>query len=213
VRIVLLARDDRKLRGSLGFRYAGFEAADGPKFVIVQRLHQFRRFFVVERRPKLRSLIWISEPGRHDADDGIRLGVEVNCLIEDGRITAKAPLPQSPAQDGRAIRRRLIVCRSERASQHWLDAKQRKQIPRTLPGMHFFGKLSARSRQAVFRGVGPHDCQIREAMAPLFPFGEHAASNHVIREFVIHAPLIQADQPLGVVKRQRCEEYGTDDSE
>ena len=50
-------------------------------------------------------------------------------------------------------------------------------------------------------------------MAPLFPFGEHAASNHVIREFVIHAPLIQADQPLGVVKRQRCEEYGTDDSE
>src|SRR5437879_9632991 len=108
------AHNDRKLRPRLSLSYTRFEAPDDREFVIVYCLHEFRRLFMVCRRPQLHTLFWIGKPRRHHADDRVRLGVKMNGLIQDCGISAEASLPQSPAEDDRGTCRGLIDRKSTR---------------------------------------------------------------------------------------------------
>src|SRR5206468_8193630 len=60
------AHNDRKLRPRLSLSYTRFEAPDDREFVIVYCLHEFRRLFMVCRRPQLHTLFWIGKPRRSE---------------------------------------------------------------------------------------------------------------------------------------------------
>ncbi len=79
--VVQPPNDQRKLRRRSRLGCVQVEAPDGDEFVIVKSLNGFGGFFVIDRRPQLRGLRWIRKPGRHHADDGIGLHVEMDGLI------------------------------------------------------------------------------------------------------------------------------------
>ena len=72
------------------------------------------------------------EPGRHHADDGVRLVVDLDAPADDRRIAAEAALERRPAQENRPRRRLrlLLVVGTERAAERGVGAEHREEIGR-----------------------------------------------------------------------------------
>src|SRR5207237_10865937 len=84
-----------------------------------------------ERRPDVdRAARRKIEVRRHDADDGVRLCVELNRAAEDARRPAEMPLPERAADDGDVVLARLAFFGGERAAEDRVRAKHGEQIRR-----------------------------------------------------------------------------------
>src|SRR5215470_17626452 len=106
----------------------------------IQSLHTLCGFLVVNGGPQLGALLRIGKPGWHNPDDGIGFGIQAYRLVQNRRIAAKAPFPQSPAQDDRPICGWPIVLRSETSSKYWPDSKCWEQLPGALRCVYLFWK-------------------------------------------------------------------------
>jgi len=94
--------------------------------VIVQHLHLRGSVLVGCGRPQLHGAVRIGKPRRHNADDGVRPGIEENRLAQNRDIAAETALPEVPAKEGRSIRGGTVVGRGEVATQGRLDAEYRE---------------------------------------------------------------------------------------
>src|SRR6516162_2138345 len=112
-----LPRDDAQVRRCFLSRYSWLQPPYDTKHVVVEGGHYLFREFVIDGPPQLRAGIRKLEPSRHDADDCIRLGIDVDGAVQDGWVSTETTLPQTRTKHNCAVRRRTIVRRCEAASQ------------------------------------------------------------------------------------------------
>src|SRR6266700_2511579 len=124
-----LPGDDAQVRCRFLSRYSWPQPPNDTKHVVVDGRHYPLCEFVENEPPELCSGIWKLEPLRHDTDDCIRLGIDVDGAVQDGWITAESALPQARTQHNCAVRRRTIVCQCEAATENWIHSECGEQIP------------------------------------------------------------------------------------
>ena len=84
-----------------------------------------------ERRPDVDVAAWRKiECRRHDADDGVRLRVELNRPADRTRRSAEVTRPERTAQDCNAIRAWLLFLRKKRPAERGRGAEHLEQIRR-----------------------------------------------------------------------------------
>jgi hypothetical protein len=91
------------------------------------------------------------EAARKNANNGERFLVEQNVPANDTGIAAEPALPQSVGDDRHLVMTGLIFFGDEGATEHWLDAKQTKEICRSVDAEDLFGL--ARTGEVVKPGA------------------------------------------------------------
>lgn len=61
-------------------------------------MHVVRAIGSFEGNPEFRGVRWKGEVGWQNADDGVRIGVQINGFAEDLGIAAEAAFPKSVAE-------------------------------------------------------------------------------------------------------------------
>src|SRR5215471_4162732 len=200
-----LPRDDAQIRRCFPGRYSWLQPPYDTKHVVVERGHYLFREFVIDGSPELRTGIRKLEPCRHDADDCIRLGIDVDGAVQDGWISAESTLPQARAQHHCAVRRGTIVCRCEAAAQCWLDSECGEQIPGDMCSIQCFRQLTARRREVST--VVSNQGQTAEAGVLSVPHSVDTAGNLVVRKVAATGgrctALVERQQPIRIGERQR----------
>ena len=109
-----------------------------------------------------------------DANDEIRLTVELNVRADDARIRPEASLPQSIAEDSRAATVWAIFCSSKYAAGEDRRAEETKVV---LGDMHCFQLLGIAAASQIESGAGlvkTSDCvENARLLVPDVEFGEH----------------------------------------
>src|SRR5258708_31762542 len=96
--VVDARRDEGQVGCALGCGGSWVERAHYVKHVYAERSHLFLGPVVVDRCPELNGWVRKIEPGGHDADDGVGLGVQIDRPVLDVGFTAVAALTQSPTE-------------------------------------------------------------------------------------------------------------------
>src|SRR5215468_2828121 len=187
----------------------GFSLPITPEPVIVDRSHVLGRFLVVRRKEDLDFRLGEAEPTRHHADDGVGLGIEIDLAADDGSVSAEAAFPKHPTEYGGALGGWLIIFGRERASDEGLDTKRGKQVPGTNRSADLLGQRAA-VRQVVLRPVLIQR-EAGERLALAFPFAINARRGPVKGEAL--AALVQSNELLRAIERQRFQENRPDDGE
>ena len=96
--IVQALRDDGEIGGGLFRVHSRLQSTNGEEGVVVEHGHEGCGGVMVERSPQFGACIGKGEPCGHDADDGVRFGVDVDGSIDDGGVGGKAALPEVPTK-------------------------------------------------------------------------------------------------------------------
>src|ERR1700722_17347637 len=200
-----LPRDDAQVRRCFLTRYSWFQPPHDTKHVVVEGGHYTFWEFVINGRPELRTGSRKLEPCRHDADDRIRLGIDIDGAVQGGRISTESTLPKARAQHNRAVGRKTIVGRCEPAPQGWIHSECGEQIPGDMRLIECFRQLTAPRREVGT--VLSEEGQTAEAGVLCIPRSVDATGNLVVRKVAAAGSrgtaLVERHQSIGVRERQR----------
>src|SRR5262249_42534232 len=94
-----------------------------------------------------------AEARGHYSDDGHAPAVNSDCATDDSRIAAKAPAPQTIADDRRRSRAGFVFFLKKMPALRRLHADQRKKArrdPRAIDTLSAFGRAAAHQRERHF---------------------------------------------------------------
>src|SRR5437899_6764537 len=183
------------------------QARHNTRKVIVMMPEDIRGHARRKWNPDLNVRVGIREPLRKHADNRVRLAVEMDLPVDNGWISAEAPLEETPRKHN-GVPIRTIFALGERTSDRCVQPEQRKKIPAPATRLHQFGQFSALSCQ-VELPVAPcsHIFKAVSLSAPIVVVGR---SNRVVVELLrIHAGvaemLIDHHQTVWIAERKRPE--------
>ncbi len=161
-------------------------------------------------QPEFGAIFHAAEPGRHDADDGVRLAVELKGAADDRGIAAESPLPQRIAQDDDGIAlRHFVLFGPEGAAEGGMDAEQRKIRLGDVFGRDALPLVHAGEGRAGVREEG-HVLERAALRAPVAVVRHGGAPAFHLRPLDIAPQFDQAGR-RGI--RERAEDDGIDDAE
>ena len=193
---------------------SGFEPGDRAGKVIAPKLvGRQREAREAHRRPHFGAAFFLRSPrrlksGRHDADDAVRVGIELHDAAEDMRIAAERAPPEPVADDNLFIEARRRIRGIEGGAELRFHSEQREVVRRDDQQSD---TLRPRETGEIVV-VEPGRRDILEDTGPLeiLPFRRRHAD--VLRA---HAKQIVLDsyELFGVRKRQRVQQRGVDNTE
>src|SRR5262249_40412539 len=151
----------------------------------------------------------VLELWRHHADDSDIAFVERDLLIEDGRISAKTPLPKRVAQHNDSPISFQPFFRDERSTQRRFHSEHVQVVGRHHPALQSLWLTSA--RQVHRYSIGDRSGNLREALALLAIVQKVRRRDALL--FVVTCPSPKPQQPLRLGERQRLQQHGVDDAE
>ena len=188
----------------LGERDARFHPRERlkPEADAARRVHiQWHRQHDRRARPKERE-----RRGQH-ADDFSRPAVDDQLLADDVVRAPETALPVAMGQHHSPRRAGRIVFGAEGATENGLHAQQRQCRRADEQSLHPFRIAASRDRHlGRIPGADPLEYLVVLAIRQI-------RARAVIRAGPVRRDLLQAHQPLGLVKRQRLQQHTVDDAE
>lgn len=161
-----------------------------------------------QRHPQLRFQRH-RHPRRHDPDNGMGHASQIQGLAQSVGGSAKAPLPESVAQNHDIILALHLVLGTEPLSHLGLQAQNREKVRHDPSG--------PQANRFAFAGEvdpGRPECrEIFQGVALLFPVGERGKRSDVVAD--AEAPVVepQHDEAFRLGERRRRQQHGVDDAE
>ena len=125
----------------------------------------------------------------------------MNLFADDGRVTGKTALKQTPGQQDDGVTFGLIFSRCEDAAEGRSHAEKRKQIGRATRALHHFRQFGMHAGENA--SVAAHRRHIFKAVSLAAPVAIIARRDGVesIAAVVVPVVFIEHDQFAGIAKR------------